>query len=614
MNVSFCNSSAEMARFCAADPRWADVVRRVEDDLRDLRDHFSDETDLLCGWGHNFVCPRCAARLTFDFLEPLRPGRTYRCPHCGTEAAGPLLDQAWLYHYRQHYAAHLLSAALADRFGNKDAAPLIARVLDHYADRYAGYPLHGQYAGKGRVMGQSLDEAVFALHLLRAVAVCWDRFSPAQTERWYRKLFAPLADTIFPQANAIHNIPLWLQVAVGAIGLIFDKPEQLRRAMAAPYGIPNQAAEGYTADGFWNEYSTHYHYYATEALTFFAAFAVGTPEGDVTGVLAKAYRVPSLLSPDGYALPSLNDGWYPLNAGLYAPQLFLAARVLQDRPEAALLTAQLDAVRRRQPDAFYTPVGLLFGTEALLGGHPVPAASRTPVCFPATGLAVLPGPVFCILKSGVVRESHMHQDALSVLLPPFSDDLGTPGYSHPLTPGYYRQSLSHNTVLCDGQGQQGGVKAHRLTAVPGGFRAEVPELYPGVHAIRTVTVQGGQVCDEIELTADAPHAFTLLFKADGCCKEVAAPAADAVPASVHDPLLKNASAYPGARALTLTCRRGGAVLTATVTADGEADFRTADFPGNPADRPLRGILCTETGTHVRFRSHYSMKGSYDDLP
>ena len=76
MNVSFCNSSAEMARFCAADPRWADVVRRVEDDLRDLRDHFSDETDLLCGWGHNFVCPRCAAQLTLDFLEPLRPGRT----------------------------------------------------------------------------------------------------------------------------------------------------------------------------------------------------------------------------------------------------------------------------------------------------------------------------------------------------------------------------------------------------------------------------------------------------------------------------------------------------------------------------------------------------------
>lgn len=603
MSKRFCNSPDVMNQACSADPGWAAVLETAREDYRLLQECFWDETDVNAGWGHDFVCPECASQLSYDIRQRFQPGQIYHCPHCGATAFGPVLDEACLYYHRFYYASHLLSPALLACFGDVQAREFIKMVLDHYAARYSGYPLHGTHAGQGRVTGQSLDEAVWALQLLRVIKICG--FDHSDTDRWYTSLFQPLAQTIYPQASAIHNIPLWIQAAVGAIGMVFDKTDELERALHTPYGILAQAARGYTADGFWDECSTHYHYYATEALTHFASFNCEDPK--LLDALAKAYQVPASLSPDGYHIPSLNDGWYPLTATTYASQLFPAARILASYPVAHQITRQLLQVRSRTPDAFYTPVGLLFGTKDLLTGPREVESAEQPamVSYPDSRLAILREPVFTILKGGVIRESHMHQDALSVSLPPFSEDLGTPGYAHPLTSDYYRLSIAHNTVLCDGVGQQGGVKESQITASEAGLTAVVPQLYPDVCGTRTLRARSGVVLDTVSLSSNEAHQFTLLFHAAGVISEHANDGIQPVNAALPlYPLLHTVRHYPNASELTLHCSLDGKNLTVTVKAGPGAQFYTAGFPGNPADCTLRGIVCMHEGKQVEFYSEY----------
>ena len=93
----------------------------------------------------------------------------YTCPNCGHKGSGRLLDEAWVYYYRYNSAHELLCSAVAYQL-NGDASSLdyVTRYVDFYARHYADFPVHGEYAGKGKVMGQSLDEAVWALCVLCA--------------------------------------------------------------------------------------------------------------------------------------------------------------------------------------------------------------------------------------------------------------------------------------------------------------------------------------------------------------------------------------------------------------------------------------------------------------
>jgi hypothetical protein len=301
--------------------------------------------------------------------------------------------------------------------------------------------------------------------------------------------------------EGIHNHTLWHKCAVGAVAICFDDPALLNHALYGPLGITELTEKGMTADGMWYEGSPFYHYYAMEALTAFCQF-LGCVQKDhpLLGLLEKAYVAPMTLSHDGWTIPCFNDGWYPQCLGKYADQVQRAAATLQSKP----LLEQVERIRQHGAENLNAAAVLLLDA----------AAEAQTVIWEATRMAVVKAPAHAILKAGSLNNIHMHRDCLSLVLPPFSVNLGTPGYGHPLYRGWYTLAASHNTITVDLDQPHEAIET-RVEAVPGGVRAVVEAGWPGVKtASRTLTVDGEALVDRTEVICEGEHTIDWIFHTD----------------------------------------------------------------------------------------------------
>ena len=175
-------------------------------------------------------------------------------------------------------------------------------------------------------------------------------------------------------------------------------------------------------------------------------------------------RAPLLCAYPDLSLPAPNDCWYfthlladvchgvPPGPAFY--ELGYAWTGAADF--AAVLQRAYAEGQRDSLDA------LLFGVDDVPHPPLADAASvfRLPssVLLPASGLAVLRTPsLHLLLKYGPHGGGHGHPDKLAVAVYAhgrrLSPDLGTPGYGLDLFTSWYRQTLSHNTVVIEGQSQ-----------------------------------------------------------------------------------------------------------------------------------------------------------------
>lgn len=506
----------------------ADTIRRLIDENEDSRrtweetkaiarralSHFHDDITKESGWGHSFVCPSCTERLTFVMKDRCEPPTEYPCPHCGKIATGREIENAWIAAYRNTLAYYAERCVPGVILGDEDCRAFYLKYMNFYAEHYAEYAPHGKWVGKGKVLAQSLDEAIWAMTLARGLYACRDCI-PAETRAdWYRRWFYPMAEFLLPQANRIHNISLWIVCAVGAIAVCFDDADLLDRALNGEYGVRRQIADGFTADGFWRECSINYHYYSLQALTdFLGVYAAVCPDDPIFDLLGKLYTVPLLFSHDGMQLQAINDGWYPVYTDGNLWQVVYTARYLAE----PLLDEQIASARRRGKEI---KGGLLFGYEAPSSELERPAEKPITV-LPHTNFAFFRKPFYAILKSGPITDIHMHCDYLSVVLPPFSDDIGTPSYAHPMLARWYHLAVSHNTVAVDGgqpdSYQTFSVLRSHIEETEGGARATVePGEWADIsRAERTVTERDGGLFDEAVLEAESEHTFDWFFHSVG---------------------------------------------------------------------------------------------------
>ncbi len=595
MNQTFCNDAARIFALVKQDRVFEQALHasRKEDDFR--RSHFADDLSLLSGWGHDFCCPDCASQLVYEHERP----KEYRCPNCGRKASGLVLDEAWAYYTRHQSGEALASSALcylAD--GNAASLDYVIRYVDFYANHYESLPVHGEHAGKGKVMGQSLDEAVWALQLLKALNICGRDAFPAETrKRWMERMFRPMSELLMPQAQFIHNIPLWLWCAVGAMAIFFEDEALLVHALENEYGIRAQVSKGFTADGLWYECSLGYHYYSARALTMFLSFYTERHQDDeLFNVLRKVLEVPAELSADGIQLPAVNDGWYPLAVDKEQDTILRASRI-SDSP---ILQSQLSGMFNRHPERFEAADALLFLNE-------IPASSPLPQrnafkAYPATALGVLYQPMHVLMKCGVLTLSHMHDDCMSISLPPFSDDLGTPGYGHPLTDRYYRRSLAHNTFMMDEQSQPHTPIWGQVEEIGDGIRGFVKNIYDGVNCTRTVTGDEKIVIDEMIIEANDVHTFDWVFRAAGRCKLTD----EGSPAALSYDMLSSVRQHKGLSSFEAVYELDGRGLIVAIDPETlkKAEVYTGQLPGNPADQLQNTILMRMRGKQVRFLVRY----------
>ncbi len=573
-------------------PYYTAILEKARSESRTLCQTFRDQADWISGWGHQFACPNCAAHLVFDENLPYAPPNTFRCPNCGSTVQGQQYDEAWVYYYRIHLSGMMESAAICAILGDEEARAFMERYFDFYAESYAGFAIHGQ--GAGKIMPQILDEAVWCVQVLRALYPCRTLFAPEKRRQWYEKLFLPLAALVNApeKQTSVHNHVLWHKSAVGCIALCFEDETLLAEVLEGPLGIREQAQRGFTADGFWFEGSPLYHYYALEALTGFCQlYAESHPDDALVALLERTHLSPLALSSDDWSIPSINDGWFPLYLDRFADQFHRAAAASGSKA----LWQQTERIRLRNPESIAAPCSLL-----------IDPAPQNITLWKSTNLAVVRHPVHAILKSGVIARSHMHKDYLSVILPPFSKDLGTPGYGHALYRTWYQLSASHNTVTVDLDQPRPVIPSH-LEETENGVRAVIDSGWEGVlSASRTLTAEGDALHDVTELVCDGVHTIDWLFHAEGEA-QFSAPLGE-------EAFLGDRCGYEhltdvrriDCGELTVSFVLDGSMLTLKARTEG-MEVYAAKSPFNPSNVLRTAIILRQKGDRARFDLRYTLQ-------
>jgi hypothetical protein len=278
---------------------------------------------------------------------------------------------------------------------------------------------------------------------------------------------------------------------------VLNRPDLIVPVVDGPYGFRQQIDEGVVADGTWWEASASYHCYTVAALLALAESlpASGAFDDHGWGSIRRHPKLRQmLLAPLRWAypdltLPALNDCWYhsslvaecghgmPRSAALYET----AAGWFGDAAFHAVLAATYAGGAPRD-----TLEALLYGPDEVPRTVERPPALLTASAnldelgvavlrTPAPGRASRPGRAggeraqhpehveqpdrrtYLLLKYGPHGGGHGHPDKLGITLfaqgQRLSPDLGTPGYGIGLNQSWYRHTLSHNTVLLDGQSQ-----------------------------------------------------------------------------------------------------------------------------------------------------------------
>ena len=596
-NYTFSNDLAAINRLVKKTPKYAQVFEKAAEKAKFARENFADKVEWISGWGHNFCCPDCASQMKMDVKMPFNPPNVFTCPNCGQKASSIDHDEAWVYYYRSYFGQLLRDCALCAVRGDKESLDFMIRYVDFYADNYDKFELHGKHAGKGKVMEQSLDEAVWTISVLTSLQVCGDLIPEEKKAYWFEKMYSPMIELYKTQFNSIHNISTWLKACVGVIGIYFKDDELLDYALNSEFGVRNQVAKGFTKDGIWYEGSMTYHYYTAMALSgFFAFYAMVAPENDnIFDTFAKMYTTPKLLCHDGYRLPCLNDGWYP---GGGVSGSLTVGRVVDDKTinELNAMTAKA----KLEKGAFSTD-DLLFTM-----------IEEDVVVLEDTHLAVVVNPFHVLFKSGVFASSHMHSDYLSIRISPFSDDLGTPGYGHEMTPKWYRLFASHNCVGIDG-------KQPYWTVIPNSMRklengacgAMEPGAFCGLaKAERSITVEGDTVFDESVFEGSEEHTFDWLFHSKGVATYSCDAEKDVESIGEGDGYQYfediKLMAANGSFEASFTLEDGQTLILNVPSTEG-IEVYTAKTPDNPADKKRNTVLLRRKSKTAKFTVTYTKK-------
>ncbi len=518
------------------------------------------------GYYHDYFCPQHAVQLIFEPDSPT----LHRCPVDGATFSGEPFDSAWRWSVNNRLAESALRLAVLWKLeGEERNRQSVQEILLGYADAYDGYKAYGGWRPENHGVAQfsTLDEAVWSIPLAWSFDLIRSTLSDAQQTEIVDRLLLPAAEFLMARHfGGIHNFACWHNAAIGTIGAVTGREALLEFAINGQYGFHTQAREGILADGLWFEGSFSYHFYTVAALLLLAKATVNLPKWDLREhpSLAAVLRAPVLCAyPDG-SLPATNDCWYftGLNDDCChgvpkAPAFYEIGNAWFEEPLFGQVLAR--AYRHGPRESLDA---LLYGAMELESEAGLALPS---VQMPASGYTILrtqpeeeavrseATEQYVFLKYGVHGGGHGHPDKLGLTVYACGErqapDLGTPGYGIDLFQGWYRQTVSHNTVVLDGKSQPAGAGrsiAFRddgpfqiadaavswgeeavtgIDAPTYGVDSEAPEVYDGAGMRRAVLACGDYFVDIFLVDAGRERRIDWIFRNRG----VLAPLGDGIP-------------------------------------------------------------------------------------
>ncbi|MEV4411493.1 heparinase II/III family protein [Catellatospora sp. NPDC049609] len=483
------------------------------------------------GWWHRYVCPVHGVELIHaGLLGGVFPAGDPLCRY-GCAIDTPEVRGAWTVLAHQACAREIRRLA---RTGHPVDTAAAADLLEQYAARYEqlGAAEHDEadaWMHRGHLFQQALTESIWAVTIGEA---CKRTGAAEPLRRLLADRAALARDTLVVQDRFRSNYTAW-HLAAGAT--CTGDPAWL----TGPNGVFAHVLAATGPDGWEWEASTYYHAFVLRAylLALRACPQVAVP-AEVRERLAAMAAALTVIARPGQ-LPALHDG--PYRRPGYDDEL----------AELAELTA------------------------ALL---PQPPAGKPVTVFADAGYAVLRGPALtAIVDFGPHGGSHGHRDKLALYLygdhVAWQPDPGQVPYGHPGWREHYASTAAHPAFSVDGR-EQAECTGRLVCADEHGVEVACDSAYPGVSAVRRLTLRGGDLVDELTVRAAQPSRISLHLRPDTDIQVLAG--ADGAVATVWS--------------------AGGQRLESTHTAGTTAFFTARPGPG-PADDPQR------TRTHVDWTAH-----------
>jgi hypothetical protein len=567
------------------------------------------------GYYHDFICPEHGVELRFDPHHPTE----HRCPVDEAQFAGEKFDAAWRWFANHHLAEAALRLAVLWRAeGNPAHRATVRDILLGYAACYEFYrscPRPG--INPGIATYTTLDESVWSIPLAWAYSLIVETLTAEESEAIVARLLVPVAEHLVRRRyDAIHNFTCWHNAAIATIGRVTGRADLLHFALEDERGQRAQLQHGLLPDGLWFEGSMSYHFYSVWALLMSVIAFRHDRATDLTGnpALPKSLLAPITCAYADGTLPATNDCWY--STGILgecchgvpsASDFYELAYALYGNP---VFATTLQRAYRTQPrDSLYA---LLFGVETL-PAEPTPA--RASCNLPESGLAFLrPGQdLDLMLKYGPPGGHHGHPDKLSLTGWAhgwrFSPDLGTPGYGVASLESWYRQTLSHNTVLLDGESQP---PAHgRLERfAPDAAIASVE--WDGVKLRRAVHARPDYFIDVVEVACAAPRRVDWIYHNAGMLADDSSSQAEiTIPGGIAYAHLSAIRRHPTAHPPQVEWRDGACGLRLWLPAAAGEQMFTGRSPANPPSTTYGFVLRRRQAATTVFVAVFH---PYRDLP
>jgi len=457
----------------AADPKtpWAKTIRDKLIASADAWLKLSISVPTGEGaWSGYYVCNN-GTSLTYDRASP----KKHYCKSEGKYYTGMPYDGCWRTRRYHELARAARTLGLAYRLTGKVAyADRAEWILIGFSRAYLSHRLHDNRWGSssqtttpsksgGRLLSQTLDESAWLIYILAA----YDSVADAGYMNQVQKV--DIEHNLIRSAVAViqnydagkSNWQAWHNAAIGSAGYTVGEQKWITSALSGKSGFAYHMKNSMLSDGFWYEGSIGYHLYTLSAYRWLALAARHMKQDLYAGGLLKMVRAPLLMALPDLTFPKLNDGGTGRLSSM-AGALEAAAALSADKDARAVLRMLYNDQKLDRSSE-----------EALLLGASLGSGSSysfSPHDFAATGYAILRGgagasATYVGLDYGPHGSWHGHFDKLQLLfygagkllLP----DMGTTAYRLPYHAGFFKQTLSHNTVMLDEKSQAGGDETPR---------------------------------------------------------------------------------------------------------------------------------------------------------
>lgn len=460
-------------------------------------------------------CPDDNAVLIFDPYAP----EHHVCSKCGKDWQGDKFGGGWVRQFQEWLAKRLIETGIVYRLtGSELYADYIRRVLHHFVRHYKDYPLASNLLGPTRLFQSTYLEAFWLTDMVTAFdlvreAACFT----GQDHEAVRELFYQSCAVIKSFDEKRSNRQAFNNVAIGAVGLLYDDKELVEHALNGPHGFSFHMANSLLEDGLWYE-GENYHFATLHHLLNLAELArhrdidlYGGQSG--YGALKPMFYGPLQVMYPDLTFPARKDGWFGRGIAYHKEIYELGYIRYGDERLGGLLAQAYQSGGGREALSWR---GFLYLEPELPAQGQQTLRPQGCEEMPGTGVAVLRsdgGATYASLEYGHYGGGHGHPDRLHLSFfaadQPWFLDPGT-GWYHVPELGWYRSTLAHNTVTVDGLSQR--PREGRLSAFgsAAGFKvaqAQVEEAYPDVTMRRTLCLGPGYLLDVFDLLSDEEHTY-----------------------------------------------------------------------------------------------------------